>query len=67
MGATVTIKGTNLSGATKVTFGGKKATTIVSDTPTRLKVKIPSGARSGKIKVVTPGGTVKSATRFVVM
>ena len=64
VGATVTIKGTNLSGATKVTFGGKKATTIVSDTATRLKVKVPSGARSGKIKVVTPGGTVKSATSF---
>jgi hypothetical protein len=64
VGATITIKGTNLSGATKVTFGGKKATTIVSDTATKLKVKVPSGARSGKIKVVTPGGTVTSATSF---
>ena len=36
MGATITIKGTNLSGATKVTLGGKKAITIVSDTATKL-------------------------------
>jgi hypothetical protein len=64
VGATVTIKSTNLSGATKVVFGGKKSGSIVSDTATTLKVKVPSGAKTGKIKVVTPGGTVKSATTF---
>jgi hypothetical protein len=65
VGTTVTIKGTNLNGATKVTFNGVKGT-ITSDTATKLKVKVPIGATTGKIKVVTPSGQVKTATAFTV-
>jgi uncharacterized repeat protein (TIGR02543 family) len=65
VGTIVTIKGTNLSGATKVTFNGVKGT-ITKDTAMRLKVKVPSGATTGKIKVITPGGKVKTATVFTV-
>jgi hypothetical protein len=65
VGTVVTIKGTNLSGATKVTFNGVKGT-ITSDTATKIKVKVPSGATTGKIKVVTPDGKVKTATAFTV-
>ena len=64
-GKTVTITGTNLLGATKVTFNGV-AGTIVSDTATTIKVKVPVGAKTGKIKVKTPGGTATSATNFTV-
>ena len=64
-GTTVTIKGTNLAGATKVTFGGK-AGTITSDTATKIKVTVPADAVSGKIQVKTPSGKVKSATNFTV-
>jgi hypothetical protein len=64
-GTTVTIKGTNLAGATKVTFNGKAAT-ITSDSATKIKVTVPSGATTGKIKVTTPGGKVTSATNFTV-
>ncbi len=52
MGTVVTIKGTNLSGATKVTFNGVKGT-ITSDTATKIKVKVPLRATTGKIEVVT--------------
>ena len=52
-GTTVTITGKHLSGATKVTFNGKPAT-ISSDASTKIKVKVPSGATTGKIKVTTP-------------
>ena len=55
----VTITGTNLYGATSVTFNGK-AGTVTSDSTTTIKVKIPSGARTGKIKVTTAGGSATS-------
>jgi hypothetical protein len=64
-GAKVTITGTNLAGATKVTIGGKVAQ-ITSNTATKIKVIVPSSAKTGKIKVTTPGGTATSATKFTV-
>jgi hypothetical protein len=66
VGATVTIKGSNLGGATAVIIGGKPAT-ITSDSATKILVKVPSGAASGaKIKVETPPGNTKTATGFTV-
>jgi hypothetical protein len=65
VGTVVTIKGTNLEGATKVTFNGLSGT-ITTDTDGKIKVKVPVGATTGKIKVVTPGGNVKTATAFTV-
>ena len=65
VGTTVVIKGVNLNGATTATFNGVQGT-ITYDTATKLKVKVPSGATTGKIKVVTPGGKVKTATAFTV-
>jgi photosystem II stability/assembly factor-like uncharacterized protein len=64
-GTVVTIKGTNLSGAIKVTIGGVAAT-IDSNTATKIKVTVPEGAVTGKIKVVTPSGNGKSSTAFKV-
>ncbi len=65
VGTVVTIHGANLDGATKVTFNGVKGT-ITSDSATKIKVKVPAGATTGKIKVVASGGTVKTATAFAV-
>jgi hypothetical protein len=65
VGKKVTITGTNLSGATKVTFNGIAAT-INSDTATQIVVHVPAGATTGKIKVKTPNGKGKSATNFTV-
>jgi hypothetical protein len=64
-GTAVTITGTNLDGATKVTFNGTAAT-ITQDTATNVKVTVPSGATTGRIRVVTDGGRVESATNFTV-
>jgi uncharacterized repeat protein (TIGR03803 family) len=64
-GAKVTILGTDLGGATSVTFNGTKATfTVVSQS--EIKTTVPSGATTGTVEVVTPGGTLKTITRFVV-
>ena len=59
----VTIKGTNLLGASSVTFNGLSGT-ITKDGATKIKVKVPIGATNGLSKVSTPGGNVESATAF---
>jgi uncharacterized protein (TIGR03437 family) len=61
----VTIEGTNLLGATKVTVNGVSAT-ITKDTATRIKIVVPAGATTGKIKVVVPLGKVSTAAVFTV-
>jgi hypothetical protein len=57
-GQTVILDGTDLSGATSVTFGGVGAT-ITNNTPTALTVTTPAGA-AGTVNVVvtTPNGTL---------
>ena len=60
-GTTVTISGTNLSGATSVSFGGTGAT-IVSDSSTQITATSPPhDAGSVNITVTTPGGTATTA------
>ena len=54
-GTSVTIAGVNLENAIKVEFNGVKAP-IVSDTVSALKVTVPSGATTGPITAITPGG-----------
>jgi uncharacterized repeat protein (TIGR03803 family) len=63
VGTAVTILGTNLTGATSVTFNGKEATfTVVSST--EITTTVPSGASTGKVKVVTPSRTLSSNVSF---
>jgi len=67
VGATITITGTNLLGATKVNFGGVSATPATTATLTSLTVKVPTGATSGTITVTTPAGISPSASFAVVL
>ncbi len=61
VGTVVTITGTGLTGASKVTVDGKKASfTQVSST--EITVTVPSDAATGKIEVTTAGGSATSAT-----
>jgi hypothetical protein len=62
-GTTVTISGTNFSGATVVKFGGTKAASLKVDSATQITAKVGAGA-SGQISVTTPGGSVTSADEF---
>src|SRR3984893_14724051 len=55
-GATVTIKGTHLNGATAVKFG-PNAATVKSDTPTEITATSPAGSGTVHVTVTTPGGT----------
>jgi uncharacterized repeat protein (TIGR03803 family) len=63
VGTAVTILGTSLTGATSVTFNGTAATfTVVS--ASEITTTVPTGATTGKVKVVTPSGTLKSNVSF---
>jgi len=65
-GATVTITGTNLLGATAIRIGTFNVPnyTVVSNTSITFVVPNGTGSVSGIISVVTPGGTATSATPF---
>ena len=64
VGARVTILGTNLTGTTSVTFNGTAATFTVNPTGTAINTTVPSGATTGTVQVVTPGGTLSSNVPF---
>jgi uncharacterized repeat protein (TIGR03803 family) len=54
--AKVKILGTDLTGATSVTFNGTPATFIVASS-SEITTTVPEGATTGVVKVVTEGGT----------
>ncbi len=66
VGAVVKILGTNLTGATSVSFNGTAAGfTVVS--PSLITTTVPVGATNGTIQVTTPGGTLASNLAFRVL
>jgi uncharacterized repeat protein (TIGR03803 family) len=66
VGAAVKILGTNLTGATSVTFNGVVATfTAVSSS--LITTTVPAGATTGTVQVTTPSGTVSSNVPFRVV
>jgi large repetitive protein len=63
VGATVIILGTDLTGATSVTFDGTAATfTVVSSS--EITTTVPSGAATGEVQVTTPKGTLICNVNF---
>ncbi len=66
MGAVVKILGTNLTGATNVSFDGAAAVfEVVSSS--EITATVPAGASSGLVQVVTPGTTLSSNVPFRVV
>ena len=66
VGSSVTINGTNFSGATSVKLG-TSTLTVASNSGTVIVATIPTGALTGKISVTTPGGTATSVPSFTVL
>jgi len=66
VGAAVKILGTDLTGATSVTFNGTAAVFKVVSA-SLITTNIPTGATTGTVEVKTPKGTLKSNVAFRVM
>ena len=66
VGTTVTLIGTDLTGATEVAFHGTAATVFSVDNASQITATVPAGATTGTIAVTTPGGTAVSAASFTV-
>ena len=66
IGTTVTITGSNLTGATAVSFSGTPASSFTVNSDTKLTATVASGTTSGPITVTTPGRTATSSSSFTV-
>ena len=65
VGARVRILGTNLTGATSVSFNGAAAAfTVLS--PSEITTTVPPGATTGTVQVTTPSGMLLSNLVFQV-
>lgn len=68
LGQAVTIKGSNLGGATAVTFGKNLTAAefeVLSDS--EIAARVPAGAVSGRVAVTTPSGIAASDAEFTVV
>ena len=64
-GATVTVTGANLAGATNVTFGGNAATSFAIDSDTQITATTPAGTvGAADVEIVTAGGTATAAGAY---
>ncbi|HEV8659301.1 MAG TPA: S8 family serine peptidase [Thermoanaerobaculia bacterium] len=65
VGSSVTITGTNFTGATSVKFNGQSASfSVISST--QINATVPNCSSSGVISVTTAGGTANSSGSFTV-
>ena len=62
-GKVIKVLGTNLTGASSVTFNGTSAVFKVIS-PSLIGATVPTGATTGPVQVVTPSGTLTSNVNF---
>jgi len=67
VGTTVTVTGTNLTGATSATLNGMAVSNFMVMSAIAVMFDVPAGATTGLIAVVTPGGTATSTGTFTVV
>jgi hypothetical protein len=66
VGTRVELWGSNLLGATSVTFDGIAGTNVLSTTSQSVFVDVPEGATSGPITIATPNGSFTTQESFTV-
>jgi len=65
-GTRVELWGSNLLGATSVTFNGIAGTNVLATTSQSVFVNVPEGATSGPITIATPNGSFTTQESFTV-
>jgi len=65
-GTSVTITGSNFTGATTVAFNGLAASSFTVNSSSQITAVVPGGATTGPISVVTGGGTGTSGSNFTI-
>ena len=65
-GSMVTLHGVGFLGASKVAFGKVRAGEVAVISDTEIRVVVPATAKTSRIKVTGPGGTGRTAGKFVV-
>jgi uncharacterized repeat protein (TIGR03803 family) len=65
VGATIKILGTNLAGASNVSFNGTAAVFTLASS-SEITTTVPTGATTGTVQVVIPSGTLSSNVHFIV-
>jgi hypothetical protein len=65
-GTTVTINGTNFTGANTVRFGAVSAPAFAVNSPAQIIATVPDDAVSGPISITTSNGTAQSTASFTV-
>jgi uncharacterized repeat protein (TIGR03803 family) len=66
IGTQVTISGSGLTAASRVTFGGARSTAFTVVSPNEILATVPARAKTGKVVVTTPDGAAASAQNFTV-
>ena len=61
-----TISGSGFTDVSAVKFNGVAASTYTVDSSSQITAMVPLGASTGKISVLTAGGTAMSASSFIV-
>ncbi len=64
VGTSITITGTNFTGATAVSIGAVAAASYTVNSSTQITATVAAGASTGTISVTTPGGTATSGSSF---
>jgi hypothetical protein len=66
VGTSVTITGSNFTGASSVNFFNNVTASFTVDSDTQISTTVPSGAINGPLSVTTLGGTATSSGSFTV-
>lgn len=65
-GDSIALTGTGLIQAQAISVGGVRVTSYTVNSDSQITFAVPSGAKTGPIGVLTPGGTALSKTTFTV-
>jgi hypothetical protein len=66
VGTSVVLTGTGLIQSQKITLGGVQVTSFTVNSDLQVTIRVPAGAKTGKLVVTTPGGTASNPTVYTV-